>query len=429
MGKLKTYIALALIIFLNIMSGCSSMGDDPLLERSEKKEILVRLNINIPSYSTSSPDEVSDSTHEKSKGAPLGIDRNPWDNVDFEFADSEYESVHTLRLLILENSRYCNIKANRLISFENKDALSNDLGYQVIRFSVDNYEDFYNNDYWVLAIGNEDSLPSETKERLQMIYDDGYVDHIEDFKSLIVVETDWDNYTNDIVMINNTTDEDSKRSIPFIGSKFINKYYGEGHYDTVVFNDDIYLFRISTKFSFYLDDSNISSGLGESYQVESITIDGLKDQEYLYYSLSTPYQTEERLVNGEWVTVAIWDRVNSPLRVSYDYTFTPENFGIAGDMEPGLKSVYSPALYFYESNETEYHISLVVKVRYPDGSEERLSLGPEKLPNLPLLPRNTHVKIIMSLERVVENNRDLRIRYDVRLMPYVGINLEPEFGI
>ena len=146
MGKLKTYIALALIIFLNIMSGCSSMGDDPLLERSEKKEILVRLNIKIPSYSTSSPDEVSDSTHEKSTGAPLGIDRNPWDNVDFEFADSEYESVHTLRLLILENSRYCNIKANRLISFENKDALSTALGYQVIRFSVDNYEDFYNND-------------------------------------------------------------------------------------------------------------------------------------------------------------------------------------------------------------------------------------------------------------------------------------------
>ena len=47
----------------------------------------------------------------------------------------------------------------------------------------------------------------------------------------------------------------------------------------------------------------------------------------------------------------------------------------------------------------------------------------EYFPDLPELPRNTHVVVHATIQR------DLEIKWEVHVHPYISVPLEPDFGL
>lgn len=102
--------------------------------------------------------------------------------------------------------------------------------------------------------------------------------------------------------------------------------------------------------------------------------------------------------------------------------FNPTNLNFPVDYTPGTTLTYAPQLYFPETalpvatGATAQEYILAVKL---SGDEEPCAEVP--LPNLPSLPRNTHVKVNISLK-----NSDVKCTVDV--VPYTAVPLNPSFG-
>ena len=105
------------------------------------------------------------------------------------------------------------------------------------------------------------------------------------------------------------------------------------------------------------------------------------------------------------------------------YTFTPtKEIAVT---EKG--ATFYPSLYFCESlfnfageNGKPYTVSVTVVTRNGQTSEIEAELDAMPLDNLPILPRNTHVKVNINIR---ENTGT------VELKPYTGVYLDPDFGI
>ena len=129
---------------------------------------------------------------------------------------------------------------------------------------------------------------------------------------------------------------------------------------------------------------------------------------------------------------------NVPEKVEYkSYTF---DFGTACPIKQ-TETLISPQIYFCESKlgydynadltkvldsgKRPYTVGITIAHTETDAEgKEKLvesTLGPAYLPNLPTLPRNTHVKVNMTL-------KDTYLTATVELVPYISVTLDPLFG-
>lgn len=197
-----------------------------------------------------------------------------------------------------------------------------------------------------------------------------------------------------------------------------------------------YITRAAVKFSF----SIASTGPEDSFRLKSVTFNSLADKEY-YLPKKTEYDPsldQNGLPNPEG-----FPNLSGHFITKYDIPENASHSKFTFDFaEPvsitNTPKTISPLAYFCESKlptgltgnpllgDYPYEISITVSHTKTDKDgnpvEVTTEFGPTKLNNLPILPRNTHVRVNMSLTAV-----DLTCV--VELVPYTGIWLNPNFGI
>lgn len=109
-----------------------------------------------------------------------------------------------------------------------------------------------------------------------------------------------------------------------------------------------------------------------------------------------------------------------------DYVFPDAEFEFTTGYTVGNLYTYAPELYFAETrlpaDPQEYILTLrMTEYSEVTGRNESYTVR-RTLPNLPSLPRNTHVKINLTLTGG-------RLDCVVDVLPYTGVFLNPDFGI
>ena len=178
---------------------------------------------------------------------------------------------------------------------------------------------------------------------------------------------------------------------------------------------DMFVTRAAVKVSF---EFNAVPDLAVSeFHISSITVDGISDKEYLLprntvYKPSK-YTSTDYTLGGRFIT-----SYSLPSDSQLDeYTFEiPEKSLTAGS----TAQTYIPYIYLPESPERSYKVKIGFKT--PE-SPDAVIYSTYTLPNLPALPRNTHVKVSMTMYA------PLKIDMQVNIMPYHSVVLKPNFGL
>lgn len=178
---------------------------------------------------------------------------------------------------------------------------------------------------------------------------------------------------------------------------------------------DFFVTRAAVKFSFDVDFTGAFPKEESGWHIKDITVHSLADTEY-FLPHDTEYKDVTDTANG--LTGKVITTYSTPPGVEQtSYTFGKD----IAYTEGKKPDVYSPAIYFPESKrDTEYSVSITL-ANGSGENEVESTLGPVKLPNLPSLPRNTHVVVKISLDQ-----HDMQA--EVVVAPYTAVTLDPSFG-
>lgn len=323
----------------------------------------------------------------------------PNDSVYFEEATNEYELIHYLRVIIIRENGL--VEQNRMVRFENGV-----IRYDNLEFRVHSEE---NKRIYLLAnaenLGYEfDNLKPGTS------YDAKSIENI------IIKSSGSDN-----VLFNNTNKSSSIRYLPMTEMHEVKV----GKSDSVI--DPLFITRAYVKFSF-----DISSDYGSGIWLKNIIVNKLANQEYLL-----PKDAEYTDFIKNWDGISTWGDLTDPdlygmfitsfdIPIETDYSSVVFTLDEPFDLSSTENKKWNPSLYFCESKyDNPYSISIKVAEKDSEGNflnERDYSFKPIDLLNLPLLPRNTHVKVKIKLSKG-------DVKCEVELVPYIGINLNPQFGV
>ncbi|MCM1349189.1 MAG: hypothetical protein NC338_07230 [Firmicutes bacterium] len=173
---------------------------------------------------------------------------------------------------------------------------------------------------------------------------------------------------------------------------------------------NLFITRAAVKFSFHVQ---ITENPHETFTIEEFQLSMLGNSEYLlptnceYVPAKYPVYFADRYIKSYSVPATA---VNTACSFYPAITFTPTS-------PLNTFTDYAPALYFPETALAAGG-AFSVKMRLK-GDDYYVSSA--KLPNLPALPRNTHVKINVTIARA-----DLIFTVDV--VPYASVPLNPQFG-
>lgn len=177
---------------------------------------------------------------------------------------------------------------------------------------------------------------------------------------------------------------------------------------------DLFVTRATVKFSFHFHATETPSA---EYSFSELAIESLGNREYLmpdaanvaYVPAKYPYSFEDRYITDYAVPSGAENQI---------YIFHPgEKLKFATDYVANTVLSYEPQLYFAETKLTA-DAKYILKLKLA-GDADYCAEVP--LPNLPSLPRNTHVKVNVTLA-----NSDVRCTVDV--LPYTAVPLNPSFG-
>lgn len=376
---MKTFLNIAIICLLTIsVIGCSD--DTPVSHVTDDSE-MVNFIINI--YA-GDPD---------AHGSRTGI--LPGDDY-FEGPQTEYERMRTLRVIIVrpdstvEHNEYLfrSIPADGISEYHN------------IRLKVKGGETKK-----VYLFANEAS----------MLSDNGTATTI-DFNSFTIGSTLSPSQIADLKlsclpgmpMIDNTGSD--KKYLPMSEQFDIDIKTpgndGENLYQTA----DLFITRTTVKFGFFITPTAAPAA---DYTIEEFVIDSLAGIEYLlpknasYAPAKYPVYFADRYITA--YDVPSGSKI-APCSFRPNITITPQT-------TPGTVIPYTPALYF---SETKLPADGKFTIRMRLNSSKEYT-GEVPLPNLPMLPRNTYVKINISLGLS-------DVKFTVDIMPYAAVPLNPEFG-
>lgn len=322
----------------------------------------------------------------------------------FEFPVLDTEKLHTLRVIIFKT--------------ENNEVVYNDLnslstpGSAIgnLRYEVD-----FSTSYAIYLYGNEEGLTTDILNKIRNVevgksYTDGNP------LDGIIFESNAQG-----ILIDNTGEKETL--IPMT-EKFevttIARPQTAVQNTTVTMERRLFVTRTAVKFSF-----KVKSESCKGLKLKSITFNQLANKQYLLPRNTIydppkepdPYTT---IVSSE--TSASDGRIITSYSVPDDAVTHPYTFELsephalnAEDAEFELH----PQLYFCESQYLNPY-TVGVTLIGDDGYERVFT--PAELPNLPKLPRNTHVVVNIDIKPSVVN-------FEVVLAPYRSCVLDPFFGL
>lgn len=191
----------------------------------------------------------------------------------------------------------------------------------------------------------------------------------------------------------------------------------------------LFITRAAVKFSFEVSSED-NSGL----YLKEITLNKIADKEFFIPrdTRYSPPKGSDPVLNwsgapqpdlyGRFIT-----EFATPSYVSYSTVNFSPNAPLP--LKPGEPAVFSPAIYFCESKfspsaDNPYSVSITVAEKDKGGNFANFfTFEPQVLTNLPILPRNTHVKVKIKIkEKTIQ-------ACEVDVLPYIGESLDPVFGI
>lgn len=333
----------------------------------------------------------------------------PDDNNYFEREANKYEKLHTLRVIILRPSANGTkvVEHNRLVTFSDDGAILSD----VLDFPVRGGET-----KTVYLIANEAAVDYDFSGISKgSVYSSGTFENL-------TVSPKGD---NGVLLYNNSENIAGKTYIPM--GEVYDFYVPNPKEDNDKFSaGTLFVTRAAVKFSF-----SITARDGEDLCLKSILFNGLADREYFL-----PHNTVYNPAKGNPGTQKPGTETTGRFITSYsipsDVNHHPFTFSfdkpIPLSAEP---KELLPVFYFCESklhaapssdgSSAKSPYSIGITLTEADGKNELL-LESVPLPNLPILPRNTHVKVNISLTKANAN-----CVVDIR--PYSEVILEPDFGL
>lgn len=348
----------------------------------------------------------------------------------FEAADGDHEKLHSLRVVIVRHTtdtdgnpvslvegNYKRLDFTTPVSYVSGSQInpSDPLGFEV---TSGEYKTIY-------IFGNEDA--TSLTDQLDLAVGTTYTDTFETLT--------WAPAGDGTVLINNSGT--TKHYVPMT-EKFDIYVPAAEALPSVVKPDpadtgksirvhyinlgNLFITRAAIKFSFYISATNI-----DDLRLTSIMVNGLARQEYLLphntvYSPAKPIftntipQAPQQTPEGRFIT-----SYTIPPETQHGYNTFPYNIKLSP-----TPAKLSPALYFCESqlngptpaaDGTPYNITVVL-TQEGTGNQQVLTAP---LTNLPILPRNTHVVVNIQF-----NGND--VHFEVDLVPYIGVYLDPVFG-
>lgn len=381
-----------LIIFaatLPLLASCSS--DASVLPADNPSDVYLTLEISVT--------EPASESRSRAEG----------DLTYFKLPELECEKLHTLRVIIL-NASDNKVESNRMVTVDSDGSIINDN----LTFKTKPGQKR------ILLFGNESTLAPETIDLLNKATA-GSTMNMDAVNSLLMVRTgdnalyNWENREDDT--------ETGRLSVPMTESWNVTvdelNAEGDNRYQTA----DLFITRAVTKFSFTVTKSDhITDGENyslENHEIRSFTIDRIGFQQYLMpRAVYDPVKGEPSNYeyNGRYIT-SFSVPSDSPQPASF--TFNPDTPMDVDVLEKGKTFMYAPLIYLPETPGKEFHCSLTVFDKISQ-QETTLPLS-QKLPNLPSLPRNTHV-----LVNILLTPGELKCTVDV--VPYTSVKLNPTFG-
>ena len=389
------YILLTIVGFFG-MASCADTKEPPVVPPDE---ILVNL-----SFSVVAPPS-ADSPRSRAN-VVISPDKDNY----FEREASRYERINTLRIIIVRPDG--TVEHNKLFNFSDDGVVyCDDMTFKVTGGEKKK----------IYILGNEACVPFDFSS-IEGTYVPGTIENI-------TISAGPDSN----VLFDNSEDSSVSHYLPMCE---VHEVYVSVPRTIEEFNQTVgslFITRAAVKFSF-----NFSADNGEGFYVRDVTINSLAAKEY-YLPNSTvynPVKTAPSILN--W-TGAAEPKIESRFIVDYkvpeNVAHTPQTFTIEGGLAFGTTdnpATLVPALYFCESaynpTSTEpYSLTMTISGKDKDSEGNAIfvdthTFGPVELPNLPFLPRNTHVVINIHLTGT-------DIECTVKLVPYTGIWLDPDFGI
>lgn len=408
-----------------LMSACSD-SSDPVDPSAPSDTAMAYLTINV---SAGSPKD--------SRANDIPADGN-YTNT-FEDGIAPYEQIYTLRAIIVRPDD--TIEHNELLHTAASGQGFNQYTYASLKVVAGEKKTVYlfaNEDYTNILENNSSTKSLVTKLNGLKI---GEEFPKSEFEQMVIQFQDGKE--NEPPMIDNTNSRKSYLPMSEVFDVNIEAVNNDG--TNLYQSADLFITRAAVKFGFAIDNSSVVKG---NVKITEVTIHGLADREYLLPNNTTyspaKYDEDEK-TSGDNRIITSYVCPND-VNASYYYTFTmPADFGITYnddgsqtipgtytyDKEGNQKSFYSPALYFAESpvpadGKFTVDVTAAFDTGIPDsdGNPQYVTSTFEgiELNNLPNLPRNTFVKIIIKLG---ETQPEL----EAIVQPYTGVWLNPDFGI
>lgn len=355
-----TYTLIALLT----LAGCSA-NNEPALPTVDNNAAETYLKLSIASAE-----------------APSGNSRA--NDYEFEGPINDLEKIQTMRFIIVDEAGY--VEHNVLIS--QTDAPDVEIESAAYRVKP-------NETKTVFLIGNEASIPEEVlKPFKSLVFADGFP-----FDLAKTLTISRESATSPLYSNSQLIPMTEFHKVEIGAPKIID---GEN----VPYHEKLFVTRTAVKFTFNLNIVVKGNNPVDHIDVGDVTIHKIADKEFLfpvdteYLPLKSPSTHENRIVTA-YSTPADAATYSVPISWTqgsdiFHYTAGP---------------VYLTETKYGEGN-TPYSITLPI-----DGVDLTATL-----PNLPSLPRNTHVKVNITVTGP-------QIRCEVDLVPYIGVILEPDFGI
>lgn len=433
-------------IALCLIAGLAGISCDGDRNAATPDPIPAEKMVNL-AFSVVAPDAVSQS---ESRAIVINPDKDNY----FEREDSQYEKIHTLRIIILRpgtdfqgkpvkdkdgkpildpttgNPYDKIIEHNRFFTF-------NDNG--VVRYDDMNITVHGGENKTIYIIANEEGINSNRPEGETAV---NLSDLTPDKPYVKGTIEDIEIHAAGGILYDNRTEAAKKTYIPM--AEVYEDVYIEMPETPELREQKVgpfFITRAAVKFSF-----NITAEDNEGLYLKSLTFNSLADKEYLL-PRNTTYEPEKPTFGQNGITgdtngiknpsdtgnsdivPDLSGRFITAYDIPEDATHSPLTFEFNDEDKLGKKvpTEISLPIYFCESKflpldgETDkpYSVELVLHTKFGDqtvvATSEKLALG-----NLPILPRNTHVKININLGKNEAT---------VELVPYTGVWLEPDFGI
>lgn len=342
----------------------------------------------------------------------------------FQLPDRLCEKLLSLRVIIVDNNN--KVEANRKVTLDANGAIVSDN----LTFKVKAGQKT------VLLYGNEYVMPQNVRTMIEKAVT-GQVIDMEAVNNATLSQTsgqfpyDWERKQEALsgkyaVPMTEKWNIEVK-AIDSDGPADPNNPVKPNYYQTA----DLFITRAVTKFSFTVNCAdNLPEGILPSlahHEITAFRIDRIGKQQYLMpRALYSPAKGQPAAdgKNGRLITFfEVPDDYGAPEPAPF--TFTPatpcdvNKLIPAAAGKPGDPYVYSPMIYLPETPGPNFRCFLTVRNKLT-GAEEELPVSAE-LPNLPSLPRNTHVMVNILLTAG-------EIKCLVDVVPYTSVSLNPTFG-